>query len=148
MGSDLLYDATHAEPLAACLARRLAKHRADCSDHKNRADINTENGIRGSSSGDGFGDGSGDRDRSGGRSNGRSGDGMSGDGGGGSDAPHSRAHIMLAVRRGELVAELACAARRRGLLVGVQALETFEVKPKESEDLSGSGVILGFMSKG
>jgi hypothetical protein len=57
IGSDLLYDVSHAAPLAACVARRL--------------------------------------DRAGG----------------------GRAHVTLPVRKGEMVAALALAARRRGLLV-------------------------------
>jgi hypothetical protein len=77
VGSDLLYDAIHAQPLAACLARRL-------------------------------------------------------------DPAVGRAHIMLAVRRGELVAALACAAQRRGLLVGLQALDPFEGEVRPMQEMLAS----------
>lgn len=80
VGSDLLYDESHAAPLAACLARRLARE------------------------------------------------------------DHARAHVVCAVRRGALVASLAVAARRRGLLVGARALAPFEGEDGELRERQGGHI--------
>ena len=52
----------------------------------------------------------------------------------------ARAHIILAVRRGALVASLACASRRRGLAVSVQALETFEEEAETLKEQQGGHI--------
>jgi predicted nicotinamide N-methyase len=80
LGSDLLYDASHAAPLAACIARRL------------------------------------------------------------STAPRAAAHVALAVRRGELAAELCERAGERGLVAEARALDVFAGEASALETHQGGHV--------